>query len=173
MCLGKKTNEQYICVQPVVTNLWEYTSRGQINKNGNLYWPLNSLCVLDCICCDWATVLINSWMTTRSLFPASLQNQTQVCQAPVNTMAPSVCGSLPWIHLQMVVTGNCVDFNLFFRWSLYREILINIFIRPLHTNDGYKYLRAVRRQRQHLPRWTDVQSGASQPQRRTAHGVDT
>lgn len=34
--------------------------------------------------------------------------------------------SLPWIHLQMVITGNCVDFNLFFRWGLYGEIFINV-----------------------------------------------
>lgn len=39
--------------------------------------PLNSLWALDWICWDWATVLISSWMTTRSLFPASLRNTDQ------------------------------------------------------------------------------------------------
>lgn len=130
--------------------------------------PLNSLWVLDWICWDWATVLMSSWITTRSWFPASLQGKKNTH----NTWNPSTflsttrtnCAisqdymsclwpcwhfsfwlyvtkythifsipfyrslldigfitfiiTLPWVDLQVVVAGYCVNLNFLFRGSL-------------------------------------------------------
>lgn len=61
-------------------------------KPGRSFWPLNSLCVLDWICWLWAMVLMSSWITTRSLVPASLPKHIMSVQRRWKTDGV-VCGT--------------------------------------------------------------------------------